>query len=377
LHFRGGVAANRGSYNLSMKVNGTPMRSIWPVGDSAVGVVDQSVLPHRFETRKLASVAAVEHAIRTMIVRGAPLIGVAGAYGLALALRSDPSDAALAAAQAQLVAARPTAVNLRWALDRLRALVAALPPGQRAAAAWAEAGRIAEEDVELNRSIGVHGAALMRTLHLGTGRPINVLTHCNTGWLAAVDHGTALSAIYAAHDDGIPLHVWVGETRPRNQGLLTAWELAAHGVKHTLIVDNTGGHLMQHGQVDMVIVGADRVSARGDVANKIGTYLKALAAHDNGVPFYVAVPSPTIDWTIADGLTIPIEERAADEVLVIHGLDETGVPARVRLMAGALEVANPAFDVTPARLVTGIVTERGVVEPARLIELFPERRRAA
>jgi methylthioribose-1-phosphate isomerase len=353
------------------------MRSIRPIGDSAVGVVDQSLLPHRFETRELASAAAVEHAIRTMVVRGAPLIGVTGAYGLALALRSDASDTALAAAHAQLLAARPTAVNLRWALDRLRALVAALPVAQRAAAAWDEAGRIAEEDVQLNRSIGAHGAALMRTLHSRVRRPINVLTHCNTGWLAAVDHGTALSAIYAAHDDGIPLHVWVDETRPRNQGLLTAWELAAHGVPHTLIVDNAGGHLMQHGQVDMVIVGADRVSAQGDVANKIGTYLKALAAHDNNVPFYAAAPSPTIDWMIADGLAIPIEQRAASEVLVVNGLDASGAPASVRLMAGPTAVANPAFDVTPARLVTGIVTERGVAEPARLGELFPEHRRAA
>lgn len=371
------MTARCGSYNLRMKVNGTPMRSIWPIGDSAVGVVDQSLLPHRFETRELASAAAVERAIRTMVVRGAPLIGVTGAYGLALALRSDASDSALAAAHAQLLAARPTAVNLRWALDRLRALSAALPAAQRAAAAWDEAGRIAEEDVQLNRSIGAHGAALMRTLHSRVRRPVNVLTHCNTGWLAAVDHGTALSAIYAAHDNGIPLHVWVDETRPRNQGLLTAWELAAHGVPHTLIVDNAGGHLMQNGQVDMVIVGADCVSAQGDVANKIGTYLKALAAHDNNVPFYAAVPSPTIDWTIADGLTIPIEERAASEVLVVNGLDATGTPASVRLMAGTTAVANPAFDVTPARLVTGIVTERGVAEPARLIELFPEQRRAA
>jgi len=369
--------ANGESYNRRMKVNGTSMRSIWPIGDSAVGVVDQNLLPHRFETRELASAAAVEHAIRTMVVRGAPLVGVTGAYGLALALRSDASDTALAAAHAQLLAARPTAVNLRWALDRLRALVAALPTAQRAPAAWDEAGRIAEEDVQLNRLIGAHGAALMRTLHSRVRRPINVLTHCNTGWLAAVDHGTALSAIYAAHDDGIPLHVWVDETRPRNQGLLTAWELAAHGVPHTLIVDNAGGHLMQHGQVDMVIVGADRVSAQGDIANKIGTYLKALAAHDNKVPFYAAVPSPTIDWTIADGLTIPIEERAASEVLVVNGLDATGAPAGVRLMADTTAVANPAFDVTPARLVTGIVTERGVAEPARLIELFPEHRRAA
>ncbi|HQR23013.1 MAG TPA: S-methyl-5-thioribose-1-phosphate isomerase [Burkholderiaceae bacterium] len=360
-----------------MKVNGIPMRSIWPIGDEAVGVVDQSVLPHRFETRELASAAAVEHAIRTMVVRGAPLIGVTGAYGLALALRSDASDAALAAAHTQLLTARPTAVNLRWALDRMRAVVAALPPARRAAAAWLEAGRIAEEDVALNRAIGTHGAALMSALHTRHRRAINVLTHCNAGWLAAVDHGTALAAIYAAHDGGTPLHVWVDETRPRNQGLLTAWELAAHGVPHTLIVDNAGGHLMQHGQVDLVIVGADRVSARGDVANKIGTYLKALAAHDNGVPFYAAVPSPTIDWTLADGAAIPIEERAAGEVLSVHGIDVNGAPAGVRLATSTTQVANPAFDVTPARLVTGIVTERGVSEPGRLSELFPEQRRAA
>src|SRR5512134_1977970 len=263
-----------------MKVNGTPMRSIWPVGDSAVGVIDQSVLPHRVETRTLESAAAVEHAIRTMVVRGAPLIGVTGAYGLALALRSEATDASLASAHAQLLAARPTAVNLRWALDRIRALVGALPPERRAAAAWDEAGCIAEEDVALNQAIGRHGADVLRALHQRLRRTVNVLTHCNTGWLAAVDHGTALSAIYAAHDGGVPVHVWVDETRPRNQGLLTVWELAAHGVPHTLIVDNAGGHLMQHGRVDIALVGADRVSGDGDVANKIGTYLKALAAHD-------------------------------------------------------------------------------------------------
>jgi methylthioribose-1-phosphate isomerase len=360
-----------------MKVNGVPMRSIWRIGDGAVGVVDQRVLPHRLETHELTSAAAVEHAIRSMVVRGAPLIGVTGAYGLALALRSDASDAALASAHAQLLAARPTAVNLRWALDRLRAAVSVLPPAERAAAAWIEAGRIAEEDVELNRAIGVHGAALLRELHVRHRRPVQVLTHCNTGWLAAVDLGTALSAIYTAHDAGVPLHVWVDETRPRNQGLLTAWELAAHGVPHTLVVDNAGGHLMQRGQVDVVIVGADRVSARGDVANKIGTYLKALAAHDNGVPFYAAVPSPTIDWSVVDGMTIPIEERAASEVLSIHGVDSDGMPSSVWLTAGAIPVANPAFDITPARLVTGIVTERGVAEPGHLAELFPGQRRAA
>ena len=279
-----------------MKVNGEPMRSIWPIDDASVGVIDQSVLPHRLETRRIDSAAAAEHAIRTMVVRGAPLIGVTGAYGLALALRSDPSNEALAAAHAQLLAARPTAVNLRWALDRIRTHIAGLPPEQRAAAAWDEAQRMAEEDVELNRAIGRHGAELLRMLHQRLRRPVNVLTHCNTGWLAAVDHGTALSAVYTAHDSGVPVHVWVDETRPRNQGLLTVWELGAHGVPHALIVDNAGGHLMQRGQVDVVIVGADRVSARGDVANKIGTYLKALAARDCGIPFYAAVPSPTIDW---------------------------------------------------------------------------------
>ncbi len=340
------------------------MRSIWPVGTSAVGVIDQRLLPHRFVTRELASLADVESAIRTMVVRGAPLIGVTGAYGLALALQADPSDEALARSHARLLAARPTAVNLRWALDRLRAHVAGLAPALRAAAAWQECGHIAEEDVALNRAIGAHGAELLRALHARLGRPLNVLTHCNTGWLAAVDHGTALAAIYAAHDDGVPLHVWVDETRPRNQGLLTSWELAAHGVAHTLIVDNAGGHLMQHGQVDVVMVGADRVSAHGDVANKIGTYLKAVAA--------------TIDWTLGDALAaIPIEERAADEVLTVAGLDDAGQPASVHLAPRGTKVANPAFDVTPARLITGIVTERGVAAPDRLADLFPARRHAA
>jgi len=360
-----------------MKVHGRATRSVWPIGVSAIGVIDQTVLPLRFETRVLDSAAAVEHAIRSMVVRGAPLIGVTGAYGLALALRADPSDSHLAAMQRTLFAARPTAVNLRWALDRVHAVVAGLQPGERAAVAWAEAGRIADEDVELNRAIGAHGAELLRSLHRRLGRPVNVLTHCNTGWLAAVDFGTALAAVYSAHDGGVPLQVWVDETRPRNQGLLTAWELAAHGVPHRLIVDNAGGHLMQIGQVDLVLVGADRVSARGDVANKIGTYLKAVAAHDSGVPFYAAVPSPTIDWSLKDGHTIPIEERGADEVLWVSGLDRSGQPSGVQLMPAGTPVANPAFDLTPARLVTGIITERGVASPARLADLFPDRRRVA
>jgi len=352
------------------------MRSIWPIGESAVGIIDQARLPHAFATRTLASLDEVIEAIRTMTVRGAPLIGVAGAYGVALAMRTDGGNAALASACQRLLVARPTAVNLRWALERMRALLAPVPADQRAATAWREAGAIADEDVELNRAIGRHGAGLIVEIHRRTARPVQILTHCNAGWIATVDHGTALAAVYAAHDSGVPLHVWVDETRPRNQGLLTAWELAAHGVPHTLIVDNAGGHLMQRGEVDLVLVGADRVTARGDVANKIGTYLKALAAYDTGVPFYAAVPSPSIDWGIRDGLSaIPIEERAASEVLQVSGLDAQGAPQTVTLAASA--VANPAFDVTPARLITGIITERGVAAPAALLSLFPEHRSAA
>jgi methylthioribose-1-phosphate isomerase len=355
-----------------MKVNGKSMRSIWPVGDAAVKVIDQRLLPYQFKVCELARAGDAEHAIRTMMVRGAPLIGVTGAYGLALALRADPSDAALAGAHARLLDSRPTAVNLRWALDRVRDAVVELPPSERAAAAWEEAGGIAREDVALNSAIGANGAEILRALHNRLRRTVNVLTHCNTGWLAAVDFGTALSAVYAAHDKGIPVHVWVDETRPRNQGLLTVWELAAHGVPHTLIVDNAGGHLMQRGQVDVVIVGADRVTARGDVANKIGTYLKAVAALDSGIPFYAAVPSPTIDWELEKGEDIPIEERAPSEVLEVAGLDADGNTVRAKLLPEGSAVANPAFDITPARLVTGIITERGVAEPWRLRDLFPE-----
>ncbi|MGE5161369.1 MAG: S-methyl-5-thioribose-1-phosphate isomerase [Betaproteobacteria bacterium] len=361
-----------------MKVNGVPYRSLWPTADGAVEVIDQRCLPYSFATRTLRSVEDVIDAIGSMTVRGAPLIGVAGAYGLALAMRSEPGDSHLADSHRRLDASRPTAVNLRWALDRVRAVLAPLPPSTRADAAWAEAARIADEDVELNRAIGAHGARLIAAVHERRRRPVQVLTHCNAGWIATVDFGTALSAIYQAHDASIPVHVWVDETRPRSQGLLTAWELAAHGVPHTLVVDNAGGHLMQRGDVDLVMVGADRVSARGDVANKIGTYLKALAAHDNGVPFYAAVPSPTIDWTIDDGLAdIPIEERAAIEVREVAGLGPQQRRATVRIAGDDTPVANPAFDVTPARLVTGIITERGVVAPGGLGSLFPGRRRAA
>jgi methylthioribose-1-phosphate isomerase len=355
-----------------MKVGAQHFRSLWPLGDARVGIVDQTRLPFEFVTAELDSCAAVVDAIRTMRVRGAPLIGVAGAYGLALALRADAGDAALARACAALVAARPTAVNLRWAVERVRARVADAPVAERAALAWAEAARIADEDVAINRALGAHGARLIAAVHERTRGPVNVLTHCNTGWLATVDYGTALSCLYQAHDAGVPVHVWVSETRPRNQGLLTAWELAAHGVPHTLIADNAAGHLMQRGQVDLVLVGADRVTRAGDVCNKIGTYLKAVAARDCGVPFYAAVPSPTIDWSI-DARDIEIEERPADEVRLVHGRDGAGARATVALADGKTAVANPAFDVTPARLVTGIVTERGVAAPDALAALFPER----
>ncbi|MGE5337341.1 MAG: S-methyl-5-thioribose-1-phosphate isomerase, partial [Gemmatimonadota bacterium] len=281
------------------------------------------------------------------------------------------------AAYRRLLATRPTAINLCWALDRQRELLEPATADDRAELAWHEADRIADEDVQLNRAIGVHGARLIADLHQRTGRPVNVLTHCNAGWVATVDYGTALSAIYQAHDAGTPVHVWVDETRPRNQGLLTAWELAAHGVPHTVIVDNAGGHLMQLGRVDLVLVGADRVTARGDVCNKIGTYLKALAAHDCRVPFYAAVPSPTIDWSIDDGLQkIPIEDRTGAEVRRLRGRTASGI-ADVDIIGAETAVANPAFDVTPAPLVTGIITERGIAAPAQLARLFPEQCLAA
>ncbi len=351
-----------------MNIDGRPWRTIWLEPDGrAVGVIDQTRLPHAFETRRLDNLDAAAAAIRTMVVRGAPLIGVTGAYGLMLALQADPSDGALAAAEALLLATRPTAVNLAWALERTRRRVAPLPPDQRAAAAAQEAAAIADEDVAMCEAIGDHGLAEFRRLHAALpprrqGQPLQVLTHCNAGWLATVDWGTALAPIYKAHRAGLPIHVWVDETRPRNQGAsLTAYELSREGVPHTVIVDNAGGHLMQHGQVDAVIVGTDRTTRRGDVCNKIGTYLKALAAHDNGVPFYVALPSSTIDWTLEDGLAeIPIEARAADEVTHIQGSDPSGHVLSVRLTPAASDAFNPAFDVTPARLVTALITERGL-----------------
>src|SRR5450759_3435860 len=347
-----------------MNVNGKPCRTIWRSQDGiSVEIIDQTRLPHEFVTASLVTVDDAERAIREMRVRGAPLIGVTAAYGMALAMQADPSDASLDNAARALLAARPTAVNLRWGVERMRTLLAPLSRKSRSAAAWEEAARIAEEDVAINAGIGRHGRELIEAIYRREKRPINVLTHCNAGWLATVDWGTALAPVYAAFDAGIPLHVWVDETRPRNQGAsLTAWELGQHGVPHTVIVDNAGGHLMQHGMVDMAIVGCDRVTARGDVCNKIGTYLKALAAHDNGVPFYVALPTPTIDWTLQDGVKeIPIEERAAEEVTHIAGLCEDGQVRTVRLTPQGSRAGNYGFDVTPARLVTGLITGRGVV----------------
>jgi methylthioribose-1-phosphate isomerase len=365
-----------------MKIDGRPFRMIWLNEDGwSVSVIDQTLLPHRFATLTLAAAADAAVAIKAMHVRGAPLIGVTAAYGVALALRDDPSDASLDKASAYLGAQRPTAVNLRWALDEMRRALAPLPPKARGAAAYQRAAELADADVETCRLIGVHGLELISAIaaRKPKGQPVNILTHCNAGWLACVDWGTATSPIYQAHDRGIPLHVWVDETRPRNQGgSLTAYELGAHGVPHTIIVDNAGGHYMQHGQVDLCIVGTDRVTANGDVANKIGTYLKALAAHDNGVPFYVALPGSTVDWTLDDGRKIPIEERSADEVTRMPGRTASGEVVTVDITAPGSPAANPAFDVTPARLVTGFITERGIGPATRagLAALYPEHRSA-
>ncbi|TAN81632.1 MAG: S-methyl-5-thioribose-1-phosphate isomerase [Gallionella sp.] len=348
-----------------MKVKNISFRTIWPTADNtAVEIIDQTKLPHIFTTLRLDTMRDAERAIREMQVRGAPLIGVTAAYGVALAMRDHASDAALAATCSVLLASRPTAVNLRWGVEKMRDFLAPLAESERAVAAWQEAARIADEDVAINAAIGKYGCDIIRAIHQKKGGMVNILTHCNAGWLATVDWGTALAPVYTAFDAGIPLHVWVDETRPRNQGAsLTAWELGQHGVPHTVIADNTGGHLMQHGMVDMAIVGCDRVTARGDVCNKIGTYLKALAAHDNGVPFYVALPTPTIDWTLRDGVKeIPIEERAAEEVTHIAGLCDDGQVRTVRLTPQGSRAANYGFDVTPARLVTGLITERGVVK---------------
>ncbi|MBI3885753.1 MAG: S-methyl-5-thioribose-1-phosphate isomerase [Opitutae bacterium] len=363
-----------------MNIHGQPWRTIWPETDGeSVGIIDQTRLPHEFAVLTLRSLADAAHAIQSMQVRGAPLIGATAGYGLWLALRADPSDTGLAHAHALLLETRPTAINLRWALDRCRAHLAPLPSAQRAAAARALAAEICDEDVAINRAIGEAGLPLLRALaaQKKSGARLNLLTHCNAGWLATVDRGTATAPIYLAHDSGLPVHVWVDETRPRNQGAsLTAWELLNHGVPHTVIVDNAGGHYLQHGEVDVVIVGTDRVTAHGDVCNKIGTYLKALAAHDNGIPFYVAAPSPSIDFSIRDGLReIPIEERSPREVTHLTGRLDTGGLATIRVTPDGSPARNPGFDVTPARLVTGLITERGVcpATAAGLAQLFPDR----
>lgn len=363
-----------------MKVDGKAYRTIWVNGDGwSVEIIDQTKMPHRFETVTLRSLEEAAHAIRAMLVRGAPLIGATAAYGVCLALRDDDSDVAIDRAYEVLIATRPTAVNLRWALDEMRAALRNLPRGERLAAAYRRAAQICDEDVEICRAIGRHGLKLIRAIaeRKPAGEPVNILTHCNAGWLATVDWGTATAPMYMAFEEGIPIHVWADETRPRNQGAsLTAWELGRHGVPHTVIADNVGGHLMQHGKVDLCIVGTDRTTASGDVCNKIGTYLKALAAHANDVPFYVALPSPTIDWTVHDGVTeIPIEERGGEEVAQMTGRTAAGAIETVTITPDGSPVANFAFDVTPARYVTGLITERGVAEASRegLAKLFPER----
>jgi methylthioribose-1-phosphate isomerase len=357
-------------------------RTIWLSDDGrSVEIIDQRWLPHDFRIEKVGTVAGIATAIRDMWVRGAPLIGVTAAYGVAMQMADDPSDAALDAVWENLHETRPTAINLRWALDAMRRFLQPLPPEQRADAAYRRAGEIADEDVGLNRAIGANGLEIIKAIaaRKRPGEPVNILTHCNAGWLATVDYGTATAPIYLATEAGIPVHVYVDETRPRNQGAqLTAWEMAGHGVPHTLIVDNAGGHLMQRGEIDMVIVGTDRTTADGDVCNKIGTYLKALAAADNDVPFYVALPSPTIDWTVGDGIAeIPIEQRSPDEVSLVWGKTASGEIMQVRVSPETTPAANPAFDVTPARLVTGLITERGIAKASRegLRAMFPERGR--
>ena len=362
-----------------MKIDGTPYRSVWvdQTDGWSVRIFDQTRLPWSLDFLRLTDLGGAAHAIRSMQVRGAPLIGAVAAYGLALALREDPGTEAMERAAALLNATRPTAVNLRWALDRMLTRLRNTVPAERARAAYHEAGLIADEDAAQNERIGEHGLPLIRERARPGGAPVNVLTHCNAGWLATVDWGTALAPIYKAHDAGLPVHVWVDETRPRNQGAaLTAWELGKHGVPHTVISDNAGGHLMQHGKVDLVIVGTDRVTRTGDVANKIGTYLKALAARDNEVPFWVATPSSTIDWQVSDGVRdIPIEERDATEVTTVTGRGLDGKVATVRVTPTSSPAANPAFDVTPARLVTGLITERGRCDASAhgLGGLFPDR----
>ncbi len=371
---------------------GENFRTIWlhPDDPGVVQIIDQRRLPHRYEVVDLRTHADGAFAIREMLVRGAPLIGATAAWSIYLAAlearaSGKPLDAQLEsirAAAGTLAATRPTAVNLRWGIDRMLALLTEEPDSNALIARLrAEAEAICEEDIAISRGIGEHGAEILAGIaKRKNGAPVNILTHCNAGSLAAINWGTATAPMYVARECGIPIHVWVDETRPRDQGSqLTAWELARSGIPHTVVVDNAGGHLMQHGRVDICIVGTDRTTRAGDVANKIGTYLKALAAHDNGVPFYVALPSTTIDWTITDGLhDIPIEERSAEEVTHVSGLDGDQI-RKVRIVPEGSPVRNDAFDVTPARLVTGLITERGVCEASEeeLAKLFPERAGAA
>ncbi|MGF7161807.1 methylthioribose-1-phosphate isomerase [Rhodoligotrophos appendicifer] len=365
-----------------MKVNGVHYRSIWVEADGrSVRIIDQTRLPHDFVVIGIETLEDAARAIETMQVRGAPLIGATAAYGMALALASDASDDALEEAALRLRRTRPTAINLHWAIDEMLGAIRNQPREDRVEAAFTKAAALCDADVETNRQIGQHGLKLIRrAADAKPGQRINVLTHCNAGWIATVDWGTALAPIYMAHEAGLDVHVWVDETRPRNQGAaLTAWELGQHGVPHTIIADNTGGHLMQHGMVDLAIVGTDRTTAQGDVANKIGTYLKALAAKDNDVAFYVALPSSTIDWTIADGVRdIPIEQRSGEEVTHMTGRSANGEIVTVQISAPGSPAANYGFDVTPARLVSGLITERGVCDASRegLLGLFPERREA-
>lgn len=362
-----------------MRIGDKWYRTIWPTEDEvAVKIIDQTLLPHVFEVRRLETAEDAAEAIRTMRVRGAPLIGATAAYGMALALRDDGSNDAFESAREMLAATRPTAVNLRWALDEMIRVVEPLPQHERAEAARTCAARICDDDVEICRRIGEHGLSELRVIaDRKAGGRVEILTHCNAGWLATVDWGTALAPIYMAHDAGMQVHVWVDETRPRSQGAaLTAYELAAHGVPHTLITDNAGGHLMQHGMVDVCLVGTDRTTASGDVANKIGTYLKALAARDNEVPFYVALPSTTIDWGIRDGVQeIPIEQRSPEEVTWVSGRTADGELTSIEIAPRGCPAGNWAFDVTPARLVTGLITERGICAASAdgLDTLFPER----
>ena len=347
-----------------MKIEGQHRRAIETINDMcAVRIIDQTVLPHELSWLTLETLAAAAHAIKVMQVRGAPLIGATAAYGVALAMHKSASDASLQKAYDTLIETRPTAVNLRWALDRMRTVLLPLPSKERAEAAWLEAGKIADEDVKANSTIGGHGQRVFREVladKMGGG-VLNVMTHCNAGWLACVDWGTAIAPIYQAHDSGMKVHVWVSETRPRGQGAsLTAYELKQHGVPHTLIVDNEAGHLIQRGMVDLCIVGADRVASNGDVANKIGTYMKALVCKTHHVPFYVAMPTSTIDWTIRNGIKeIPIEQRSSREVTHVTGLNAKGVREEVLICPEGTEARNDGFDVTPGRYITELITEYG------------------